>query len=38
MTDFPKKTLADWEALAAKDIGAGGTLSDLTWKTPEGWT
>ncbi|HYG90344.1 MAG TPA: methylmalonyl-CoA mutase [Azospirillum sp.] len=36
MSDFPKKTMADWEALAAKDIGAGGTLSDLTWHTPEG--
>ena len=36
MTDFPKKTLADWDALAAKDIGANGKLSDLTWNTPEG--
>ncbi|WP_029008890.1 methylmalonyl-CoA mutase [Azospirillum halopraeferens] len=36
MTDFPKKTMADWDALAAKDIGAGGSLGDLTWKTPEG--
>ncbi|MGQ9365926.1 methylmalonyl-CoA mutase [Azospirillum sp. A39] len=36
MTDFPNKTLADWEALAAKDIGANGSLQDLTWQTPEG--
>ncbi|WP_448188246.1 methylmalonyl-CoA mutase [Azospirillum sp. sgz301742] len=36
MSDFPKKTLADWETLAAKDIGANGKLSDLTWHTPEG--
>ena len=36
MTDFPKKTIADWEALAAKDIGAKGSLQDLVWRTPEG--
>ncbi|MCW2247260.1 methylmalonyl-CoA mutase [Azospirillum fermentarium] len=36
MTDFPKKTIADWEALAAKDIGAKGSLQDLVWQTPEG--
>ena len=36
MTDFPKKTLADWEALAAKDIGKDGSLKDLVWTTPEG--
>ncbi len=36
MTDFPKKTIADWEALAAKDIGAKGSLQDLVWHTPEG--
>jgi len=36
MSDFPKKTQADWQALAAKDLGANGTLDDLVWKTPEG--
>ncbi|HYH22717.1 MAG TPA: methylmalonyl-CoA mutase [Azospirillum sp.] len=36
MTDFPKKTLADWQALAAKDIGADGKPDDLIWHTPEG--
>ena len=36
MSDFPKKTLADWQALAGKDIGAGGKLDDLVWRTPEG--
>ena len=36
MSDFPKKTLADWQTLAAKDIGADGKLDDLVWKTPEG--
>ncbi|QCG95127.1 methylmalonyl-CoA mutase [Azospirillum sp. TSA2s] len=36
MTEFPKKTLADWDKLAAKDLGADGDLSKLTWKTPEG--
>lgn len=36
MTQFPTKTLADWEALAAKDVGAGASLSDLTRTTAEG--
>ena len=36
MTEFPQKTLADWDKLAAKDLGADGDLSKLTWKTPEG--
>ncbi|PWC37438.1 methylmalonyl-CoA mutase [Azospirillum sp. TSO35-2] len=36
MTEFPKKTLADWDKLAAKDLGADGDLGKLTWKTPEG--
>ncbi|WP_207456026.1 methylmalonyl-CoA mutase [Azospirillum sp. SYSU D00513] len=36
MSDFPKKSLSDWEALAAKDIGAEGSLDRLTWRTPEG--
>ncbi|MCC6468699.1 MAG: methylmalonyl-CoA mutase, partial [Alphaproteobacteria bacterium] len=35
MTDFPKKTLADWEKLAAKDL-AGAPLDTLTWRTAEG--
>ncbi|MBJ7415820.1 MAG: methylmalonyl-CoA mutase [Niveispirillum sp.] len=36
MTTFPPKTLADWEALAAKDAGADAQLSDLTRTTAEG--
>ena len=36
MSEFPKKTQADWQALAAKDLGANGTPADLVWKTPEG--
>jgi methylmalonyl-CoA mutase len=36
MTEFPKKSLEDWQKLAAKDIGADGKLDDLVWKTPEG--
>ncbi|MCW2242941.1 methylmalonyl-CoA mutase [Azospirillum canadense] len=36
MSDFPKKTLADWQALAGKDIGSNGKLDDLVWQTPEG--
>src|SRR6267154_2158237 len=35
MADFPKKTLADWEKLAAKEL-RDKPLSDLTWMTPEG--
>jgi methylmalonyl-CoA mutase len=35
MVDFPKKTLADWEALAAKELG-GKTADELAWETPEG--
>src|SRR5579883_2438194 len=35
MAEFPEKTLADWRALAAKDIG-GKSLDQLTWQTPEG--
>src|SRR5579883_1088488 len=35
MAEFPEKTLADWRALAAKDIG-GRSVDDLTWQTPEG--
>ncbi len=35
MTDFPNKTLADWQTLAAKDLG-GAAPDTLTWQTPEG--
>src|ERR1700731_56374 len=35
MADFPKKTLADWEKAAAKELREK-PLSDLTWMTPEG--
>ncbi len=35
MADFPKKTLADWEKLAAKEL-RDKPLSSLDWMTPEG--
>ncbi len=35
MTEFPKTTLADWEALAAKDL-KGESAERLVWQTPEG--
>jgi methylmalonyl-CoA mutase len=35
MTEFPKKSLADWRALAAKDLG-GKDADALTWLTLEG--
>ena len=35
MADFPKKTPADWEKLAAKEL-RDRPLDDLTWMTPEG--
>ena len=35
MADFPKKTLADWEKLAAKEL-RDRPVDDLTWMTPEG--
>jgi methylmalonyl-CoA mutase len=35
MTEFPKKTLKDWQELAAKEC-KGRQLEELTWKTPEG--
>jgi methylmalonyl-CoA mutase len=35
MTEFEKKTLADWQVLAAKDTGGAGAES-LVWETPEG--
>lgn len=42
MTDFPQKTLADWQKLAQKDVGTTKTgeaipLDSLTWHTPEGF-
>jgi len=36
MSEFPKKTLDDWQKLAAKDIGEGKSALDLVWETPEG--
>jgi methylmalonyl-CoA mutase len=35
MADFEKKSLADWQALATKDM-KGASLDGLTWQTPEG--
>jgi methylmalonyl-CoA mutase len=35
MTDFPKKSGADWEALAQKE-SRDRPLDELTWDTPEG--
>ena len=35
MADFPKKTQADWEKLAAKEL-RDKPLSSLDWTTPEG--
>src|SRR5580704_17390401 len=35
MADFPKKTLADWEKAAAKEL-RDKPLSSLDWTTPEG--
>ena len=35
MTDFAKKTLADWDALASKDL-KGKSPDTLNWETPEG--
>ncbi|CAA7624403.1 methylmalonyl-CoA mutase [Magnetospirillum sp. UT-4] len=37
MTEFAKKTLADWEALASKDL-KGASPETLNWETPEGIT
>jgi methylmalonyl-CoA mutase len=36
MTEFTPKTLADWQKLAVKDIGAQGDAKSLVWQTPEG--
>ncbi|MCP5092414.1 MAG: methylmalonyl-CoA mutase [Gammaproteobacteria bacterium] len=35
MTEFPKKTLEDWRALAQKEC-KGRSVEDLVWETPEG--
>ena len=35
MADFPKKSLAEWRSLAAKELG-GKSPDGLTWQTPEG--
>src|SRR3954467_15054944 len=35
MADFPKKTLADWEKLASKEL-RDKPVSSLDWTTPEG--
>ncbi len=35
MTEFPKKTLDDWQALAGKER-KGRPVEELTWNTPEG--
>ncbi|TNE34108.1 MAG: methylmalonyl-CoA mutase [Alphaproteobacteria bacterium] len=37
MGDFPKRTTADWEKLAEKEL-RGKKASDLNWETPEGIT
>ncbi|CAA7620198.1 methylmalonyl-CoA mutase [Magnetospirillum sp. LM-5] len=35
MTEFAKKSLSDWEALASKDL-KGASPETLNWETPEG--
>ncbi len=35
MSEFPKKSLADWDALASKDL-KGASPETLVWETPEG--
>ncbi|HEV7546916.1 MAG TPA: methylmalonyl-CoA mutase family protein, partial [Reyranella sp.] len=35
MADFPKKTLADWEKVAAKEL-RDKPVASLDWTTPEG--
>src|SRR6202035_2340454 len=35
MADFPEKTLAEWRALAEKDLG-GKSMRSLAWQPPEG--
>src|SRR6266852_8780582 len=34
MADFPEKTLAEWRALAEKELG-GKSIDSLAWQTPE---
>src|SRR6185312_6030759 len=33
--EFPERTLAEWRALAEKELG-GKSLDTLAWQTPEG--
>ena len=35
MADFPRKTLAEWDSLARKELG-GEAADSLVWQTPEG--
>ncbi len=35
MAEFPPRTLAEWQALAEKELG-GKSLDQLVWQTPEG--
>src|SRR5690349_21496682 len=35
MPEFPEKTLANWQQLAAKELG-GESVDALAWETPEG--
>ena len=35
MPEFPEKTFADWQKLAAKELGGKG-VDTLAWETPEG--
>jgi methylmalonyl-CoA mutase len=35
VADFPRKTLAEWDSLARKEIG-GAAPDSLVWQTPEG--
>ena len=37
MSEFSKKSYANWQKLADKDVGEGKNAADLTWKTPEGF-
>src|ERR1700758_4152734 len=37
MAEFPEKSLAEWRALAEKELG-GKSLDALSWQTPEGIT
>jgi methylmalonyl-CoA mutase len=35
LADFPRKTLAEWDSLARKELG-GAAADSLVWNTPEG--